>query len=746
MDHKFKIIQGLVSDSVIFVLTIIISLAVIPIYLSFITIEEYGIYIAVQGIIAVVSLADIGFSVYTEKKLSNSDFFHSDSLISYLHSAQIFQYILGIFLLGLGYIIYLNVGSILNISSQYAILTKELFLFAWYSVVVGVWFGLNHAIVRSRHELKYMNILVFSKFLIINILTIVFLIMGFDLVWFGIAILIATVIINIILAFKVYNKYKIKLFIPYQFNMQYIKDGWNYIKQFQILRIGQVSKTALFTVLLTNYGGQQIVAQYNITSKIPQLIPGFISKVIMNFFPSISASFEKNEKDTLRVLYEKIFKLGIFTILFCFYALYSLNKLFIEMWVGIDKFIGFEIFIFILLNFVVMTLISFTGIIIQASGKFKKMPLLSFVELIVFIILSYILFKYMGLIGFFIGYLLSTLIGLSYSLYLVNNILNVNLGTWVIQGMKNFLILFILMISSDIAINLIIENSLFKFIILFVLYLLYFVFTSGGYTKIDLLRFFVEYYKSSKKRIYIAFKVHLKMGGGIIMSRTACLGNNVIDKLFSKNKININFPKNRIDKIIENNTNNISVFQLRKVFNRYDILTNSIYMQNNKFIDDTLTPEYIFFDSFSELTDQKFTHIKDKYSFYCNYGDINPNSIYFDENIKSNGLIDLDMLQDMYHDVFTKINNTYGEVPIIFMHFPSTLESREVFKNRALIIKEIIETLSSKIENLYSISIDDSYVSCPNDGTQEYKTFPYHYSNNVYDEFTKEIKKLKMGL
>ena len=61
--------------------------------------------------------------------------------------------------------------------------------------------------------------------------------------------------------------------------------------------MAQVSKTSLFTVLLSNYAGQTLVAQYNITNKVPALIPGFISRIIMNLFPSISAHFENEERE-----------------------------------------------------------------------------------------------------------------------------------------------------------------------------------------------------------------------------------------------------------------------------------------------------------------------------------------------------------------------------------------------------------------------------------------------------------------
>ena len=109
--------------------------------------------------------------------------------------------------------------------------------------------------------------------------------------------------------------------------------------------------------------------------------------------------------------FEKIFKLGVFTIIFFLYALFSLNESFINLWVGQGNFTGIEISIFILLNFVIMTFISFTGIIIQGSGEFKKMPLVSFIEFCIFLISSYVLFKTFGIIGFFLGYIASSNVG-----------------------------------------------------------------------------------------------------------------------------------------------------------------------------------------------------------------------------------------------------------------------------------------------------------------------------------------------
>ena len=168
--NKKNIIQGIASDSVIFLLSILISLAVIPIYLKFISLEEFGIYISIQGIIAVISLADIGMPMYSTKKMSNDTFFNSDELKTFLNSAQIFQYLLALALLLLGVSVVFYVDTILDLDAKYSNTSYKLF---WLSVIVV--FGLNHAILKSRHELTYMNVSVFMILLLSSGLNILFL-------------------------------------------------------------------------------------------------------------------------------------------------------------------------------------------------------------------------------------------------------------------------------------------------------------------------------------------------------------------------------------------------------------------------------------------------------------------------------------------------------------------------------------------------------------------------------------------
>lgn len=226
------------------------------------------------------------------------------------------------------------------------------------------------------------------------------------------------------------------------------------------------------------------------------------------------------------------------------------------------------------------------------------------------------------------------------------------------------------------------------------------------------------------------------------MSRTACLGNEIIDRLYGKEIVNINFPKNRIDLLSTKTTQKIKLLSLYKMFTRYDILSNSIYMQNQLFYDKSIKPKAIFFDSFSELTDQRFTHKKQSFSFYCNFSDLNSDADSFKNNIISEGLLEIGELEKYYRLVFEKCIDTWEEIPIIFIHFPTKLDNREQFKQRANSIEKTIEKLSIQFNNLYSITVDDDFVDFAKTVNEEYRKLPYHYHDKTYEEFVRKIKEL----
>lgn len=142
----------------------------------------------------------------------------------------------------------------------------------------------------------------------------------------------------------------------------------------------------------------------------------------------------------------------------------------------------------------------------------------------------------------------------------------------------------------------------------------------------------------------------------------------------------------------------------------------------------------LFMDSYSELTDQKFFNYEKKWSFYANYSNIN-HSLEFKSKFKAEGLLDQTSLIDQYHQFFSYFRNTYGNVPIIFMHFPVKLDSREKFKIRHQKIKEAIEEIKFEFMPFYSLEADDKIVDFPKETPSELRGFPYHFNEETYMNF-----------
>lgn len=482
-----KIKNGIYSDSVIFFLSILIGFTLIPLYLKYITIIEYGVFASVQAFVALVSLADIGLSMYVMKKISSNDVFFSKYIKTYLSSAQVFQYILGVVLLFLGFFISLFVSEFLSVKDELANEAKSLFIFSWLSVIISIIFGLNHAVMRSRQELQFMNYAVFMILIFSSCLNILFMHCGFSLKWMGVSLFLATLLVNVYIAFEVYKRYDIFIFKVSFFDKEFIKEGWCYVKQFQLLRIAQVSKTSLFTVLLSNYSGQMIVAQYNITNKLPSLVPGFISKVVMNFFPRFSSYLESGQLDLLCKEYKIIFRYGVFLSIFLSLAVWFANPKFILIWVGGDLFIGKEVFVFIVITMAIMLFISFTGLIIQASGDFRNMPLLSIFEVFIFFLLSYLLFQYYGVFGFFLGFVISILVGFIYSLILISEILKVNVFLWIKGDFFRIFALSISIVILNYILNEVIESAFIYLCVYTAILSVIFIYFSNKYLSIKLL-------------------------------------------------------------------------------------------------------------------------------------------------------------------------------------------------------------------------------------------------------------------
>ena len=217
----------------------------------------------------------------------------------------------------------------------------------------------------------------------------------------------------------------------------------------------------------------------------------------------------------------------------------------------------------------------------------------------------------------------------------------------------------------------------------------------------------------------------------VILSRTACLGNDIKKILFT-DAIDFNFQKSRIDGILSGRISEICFLDLVPFIARKDIF--DILLGQRRHFFSVSRPDYIFIDSYSELTDQKFIIKENNKEFFCNYSDVSPESNKQDV-LKCEGLLELENVKNLYENFFRQVTTKYPGVPIIFIHFPYALEKREKMIKRAMQIKQSLEELALKYKDLYSFSLDES-----SNEVKRVDEMPYHYQKETYDAFSRLIK------
>lgn len=214
---------------------------------------------------------------------------------------------------------------------------------------------------------------------------------------------------------------------------------------------------------------------------------------------------------------------------------------------------------------------------------------------------------------------------------------------------------------------------------------------------------------------------------GWVYGRVACLGKDSFKEAgFSYNLVNV--QKARVDGL--GSSALLSMLNLKSIL-REDIkwlLLEQVFMY--RFL--VTRPKFIIIDSYSELTDQIFINVKNHSTFFANYSDVN-RDVLSNGMLSCEGLLNLEFLEVNYRSYFSRLREKYGEIPIIYVHFPTMREQRTSFVKRAEVIVKIVDDIKYEY-GLSVIKIPDEYAQLPTNDE-----FPYHYANEVYTWVAKEI-------
>ena len=241
------------------------------------------------------------------------------------------------------------------------------------------------------------------------------------------------------------------------------------------------------------------------------------------------------------------------------------------------------------------------------------------------------------------------------------------------------------------------------------------------------------------KQIYKKLKSIFKPNS-LLLARTACLGQDIIALKFSDIEL-VNHQKVRADLFLSwiNGAKRPDANVVRPFMLRQDVFPFIEQQANLPWLSVKKSNKIIIIDSFAELTDQKFVNKNEGWAFCCHYSDIE-HSEAFENEFECQGLLDINSLESSYDSFFDYLTKTYPEKTIIFIHFPTTLDNRELYKKRGVEIKAAVNKLRSKYNNLISIALADELIL-----PHENDDFPYHFGKETYSHFVTEINNALSG-
>jgi len=229
----------------------------------------------------------------------------------------------------------------------------------------------------------------------------------------------------------------------------------------------------------------------------------------------------------------------------------------------------------------------------------------------------------------------------------------------------------------------------------------------------------------------------LQMSGAPwILSRTACLGNDVFERLplpYDR----FNMQKGRADYIVKaSNEGSFACkpFYVYPYLNLEDILTFLFQQKNIRFFKQRSKPRFIYMDSYSELTDQLFVHKTRGFGFCVNYSDLKVKEAGVWSEFQCLGLIPVADLKRHYESLFSYLRKTYGDVPIIFIQFPTKLDDREKFKQRGEAILKVIREIKHNYAPFYEFQAEEALIDF-----HKADNFPYHFNDRTYDDLAEKI-------
>lgn len=394
-------------------ISIAISLINIPILLSYLNVEKYGVWLTISSIVMWTQHFDLGLGHGLRNRfaeaLANNDTERAKGLVStaYISMSVLMLIILAI---TIPLVMMLNWNSILNIDTisnselmKSVILVLVIFILRFIFQLISVILKADQRPAISDAFLPIGSIVS---------LTLILLLRSFvpDSLFIACAMIALPQMVVLALSNIYFFKTQYNQYAPSfkYFGKKYLNDIYSLGSKFFIAQLAALIMFSSHNFIITQIANPTEVTVFNIAKKLFSLPIIYFMIIIVPYWSAITEAYAKNEYAWIKSSMHKLFKLSLFVSIGILLLL-VLSPFLYKIWIGDRIIIPFKLsLVFAVYNIGVVILTPFTHFI-NGVGKLSLGVRIVIIKMIVFLPISITLTNKFGAMGLVLGMLIVNL-------------------------------------------------------------------------------------------------------------------------------------------------------------------------------------------------------------------------------------------------------------------------------------------------------------------------------------------------
>jgi len=353
-------------------LSIIVGFINLPLILRFVTKGDYGVYVIMGSLIAVMGVMDFGLAGTMTRYYTKSMTIHDDEKQeNTLATGAVIYGIISLVAIAVGFILYPLLDKVYaaELTVRELVLAKQMFIIMMGNFIISISTNVFNSAIMAHEKFAFLKIIEMMKTILNPVLAITFLFYTKNIVYVVVAHSILNVIAVTLRMVYAFTGLKIKIKLHY-----FDKELFKAISAFAFFIFLNMIMDRIYwqtdNLILGAVAGTAVTAIYGIATTLNRYYLNFSSNIASVFLPKITAiSSKTDDMKEINEIFIRIGRIQYIIIMLILSGFIIFGREFIIVWVGPD-FLEAYYFSLIVMVPLIIPLIQNTGIsILQAKNK-----------------------------------------------------------------------------------------------------------------------------------------------------------------------------------------------------------------------------------------------------------------------------------------------------------------------------------------------------------------------------------------